>query len=86
MKTHMCMDIEGFMNNATFPAGFVRMFKHDDGSSMTPEEARSELFNQLRMGRRVIPLTACDNFDYQKGCLGHPDAQSAAGEGSKEGK
>jgi len=24
------------------------------------------------MGRKVIPLGECDNFDYQEGCLGHP--------------
>lgn len=68
---HCCLDLEGFLRNATFPRSFGGMFKHDDGRPMTPEEARSELFNQLRLGRRVIPMGACDNFDYQKGCQGH---------------
>ena len=67
----MCMDVEGFLSNSKFPSDFQRMFKHDDGRSMSPEEARAELFNQIRMGRRVIPMGPCDNFDYQKGCMGH---------------
>lgn len=77
--THMCMDIEGFMAHSKFPSDYKRMFKHDDGRSMTPEEARAELFNQLRMGRRVIPMSACDNFDYQVGCKGHPSEPQAEG-------
>ena len=66
------MDIEGFMRNAKFPRDYRRMFKHDDGRPMTPDEARSQLFAELRQGRRVIPMGDCDNFDYQTGCKGHP--------------
>lgn len=69
--THMCLDIEGFLSNARFPDKFKGMFKHDDGSPMSPADARAELFACLRKGWRVIPLGACDNFDYQTGCRGH---------------
>jgi hypothetical protein len=74
--THMCLDIEGWLTNHPKDRDYVGMFKHDDGRSMSPQEARAELFRQLRLGRRVIPMSICDNFDYQNGCQGHSDAPS----------
>ena len=71
---HCCMDIEGFLTNTNFPRGFVGLLKHDDGRPMTPEEARTELFAQLRQGKRVIPMGPCDGFDFQTGCPGHEEA------------
>lgn len=44
MKFHMCMDVQGFMSRAKFPRDYRGMFKHDDGRSMTPDEARDQLF------------------------------------------
>lgn len=71
---HMALDIEGFLSNSTYPRDFQRMFKHDDGRSMTPQEARAELFRQIRMGRRLLPMTtACEGFDYDTGCPGHDE-------------
>ena len=29
------------------------------------------LYSQLDMGRKVLPVCECDNFDYQRGCMGH---------------
>ena len=34
-------------------------------------ESNSFLYSQLDMGRRVLPMGDCDNFDYQRGCMGH---------------
>ncbi len=73
---HMALDIEGFMSNAAFPKDYRGMFKHDDGRPMAPDEARAELFNQLRRGRKMLPMGACDNFCFQTGCKGH-DTESA---------
>lgn len=47
------------------------MFKHEDGRSMTPEEARDQLYDELAKGHEVIPFGPCDNFDYKTGCRGH---------------
>ena len=71
--THMCLDVEGFISSARFPSAYKGMFKHDDGSPMSPEDARAELFDCLRRGWRVIPLGQCSDFDYQTGCRGHPE-------------
>lgn len=69
--THMCLSVRGFLKNAKFPHDYRGMFKHDDGRSMPPEEARDFLFDQIKQGREVIPFGDCDNFDYSRGCLGH---------------
>lgn len=58
----MCMDVRGFLRNSQFPRDFRGMFKHDDGRSMTPEEAREALFDELAKGHKLIPLNEkCGN-------------------------
>ena len=43
-----------------------------DGHTLnTVKEIRGFLQEQLDMGRRVLPMCDCDNFDYQTGCKGH---------------
>ena len=71
---HMALDIEGFMSTAKYPRQYKHMFKHDDGRTMTAEEARAELFRQLRMGRKLIPMGPCEGFDFENGCPGHETA------------
>ncbi len=73
---HCCLNIEGFMSHSKFPRDYRHMFTNDDGSPMTPEAVRAELFACLRRGWRVIPVGKCNNFDYQKGCLGHEDPEA----------
>jgi hypothetical protein len=68
MKYHLCLDIRGALNN-----GRTDGFRHDDGRPMTKQEGRDALYDELAKGRRMIPLGECDNFDYQKGCLGHEE-------------
>ena len=70
---HMALDVRGFLSTAKFPRDYTRMFKHDDGRSMTPEEAREQLFDELTRGHEMIPYGSCDNFDYSAGggCRGH---------------
>lgn len=73
MMYHLCMDIRGFMRNHPNEKDYRGVFQHDDGKPMTPREAREHLLDQLQLGRKVIPCDKCSNFDYQKGCQGHPD-------------
>jgi hypothetical protein len=74
MKRHMRMNLRGFLRNTPFPRGFVGVFQHDDGRSMTPNEAHDEVCDHIAKGHNFIPLGTCDNFDYvEHGCLGHPD-------------
>ena len=82
--THCCLDLEGFLSTTRFPRGYVGVFRHDDGRPMSPQEARSTMFDQLRMGRKVIPVgPVCEGFSYQTGCPGHQkDAETHVAEDS----
>ena len=71
---HMCMSVRGFLSNSKFPRDFIRMFKRPDGTSLSPEEARDHLYDELAQGHEVIPLSGepCPGFDYSGGgCPGH---------------
>ncbi|QGZ56705.1 hypothetical protein [Paraburkholderia acidiphila] len=69
---HMCLDVRGALTNWR-TRDFRNMFKHDDGRTMTPDEAKAELLEQLSHGHNFIPFGKCDNFDHKEhGCLGHP--------------
>lgn len=45
--------------------------KSKDGQELTVEEIEAELRKARAEGKRLIPLSPCDNFDYDKGCMGH---------------
>lgn len=65
---HMCLDIKGGIINARWLRGNITV----DGKTLrTTAEVKNFLQSQLDMGRKVLPMCRCDNFDYQKGCLGH---------------
>ena len=65
---HCCLDISGGIKNAKQLRGCITV----DGKTLTTtEEVKSFLYSQLDMGRRVLPVCECDNFDYQRGCRGH---------------
>lgn len=71
---HLCLSVRGFLTNTKFPREYEGVFTHDDGRSMTPTEARDMLFDQIKLGREVIPFGTCDNFDWAGGgCLGHDE-------------
>ncbi|MGN0743886.1 MAG: hypothetical protein ACI4MZ_01240 [Christensenellales bacterium] len=68
-KMHMCLNIEGAIRNAKDLKGCITL---DDGRVLnTVAEIRDFLLAQLAMGRKVLPIGDCDNFDYQTGCKGH---------------
>ena len=76
MKRHFCMSIKGALNNNR--KNLVRIFKDDifddEGNvAKTANEIKNFFYDELAKGRRVLPLGDCDNFDYQKGCLGHSE-------------
>lgn len=65
---HCCLDITGALKNAKDFKGCITV---DGKTLMTVKEIRDFLQAQLAMGRRVLPMGDCDNFDYQTGCKGH---------------
>lgn len=71
-QIHMCLDVRGFLKNSK-KRDYKGMFKHDDGRTMTPDEAKDALLDELAKGHVVIPFgKPCDGFDYSGGgCPGH---------------
>lgn len=86
----LCMNIDGFVRNNRYPRDY-NIFQHDDGTPLTPAEARTFLALEKAKGRHVIPVSAecgnpckhadkgCTGFDYGEhgGC---PGRYSDAGE------
>ena len=65
---HCCLDIKGGIMNARMLKGVITV----DGHTLnTVKEIKGFLQEQLDMGRKVLPMGDCDNFDYQTGCKGH---------------
>lgn len=65
---NMSLDIDGSIKNARLLKGCITV----DGRVLnTVKEIREVLYEQKGMGRELLPMGDCDNFDYQKGCLGH---------------
>ena len=74
------LNIQGFLMNHTRKRDYANLFRTDDGRLMSPDEAKNELLNELAKGRKVIPTCECDNFDYQRGCLGHEENNADSGD------
>lgn len=65
---HVSLDVAGGIQAAKDLRGCISV----EGRTLeTTKEVREFLRYQLAMGRRVLPLGGCDNFDYQTGCKGH---------------
>lgn len=67
---HMHLDVRGALR---WPKSKLKgMFVYEDGLRLTPDEAIDHLMDELSKGHEFIPIGKCDNFDYKRGCLGHP--------------
>lgn len=67
-RIHMSLDIEGGIQNAKSLCGAINV----DGRTLkTEQEVKAFLREQQVMGRRVLPMGDCGNFDDQTGCRGH---------------
>ena len=69
--THMCISVRGVLGRGLKYCGSIGM-RHDDGRKATPHEVQDWLMDELAKGHEVVPLGECDNFDFKKGCQGHP--------------
>ena len=69
---HLCVDIEGMLRIHKKKGSLERMMTDNEtGRYLSDAEAREYLNECLAKGWRVLPMTECDNFDYQTGCQGH---------------
>ena len=75
----MCMNVDGFIRNNRFPNGYEGVFERDDGTPLSPAEARTFLAIEKSKGHKVIPCSSscgnpcghardgCTGFDYSGG-------------------
>lgn len=68
-RFHCCLDISGGIKNARMWRNCITV---DRRLLQTEKEVRAFFREQQAMGRKVLPIGDCDNFDYQTGCMGHP--------------
>lgn len=72
-SVHMGLSVRGALTNWKL-RDFRGMFKAEDGRTMTPQEAKATLLDELSQGHEVIPYGKCDNWDWKKGCQGHSES------------
>lgn len=75
--SYVCMDVRGALSDLKFPRDYRRMFKADDGRTLSPDEARNALYDELAKGHEFIPthpgcrnpctVSACKGFQYKRG-------------------
>ncbi|TGE05602.1 hypothetical protein EU556_20080 [Hymenobacter fodinae] len=69
---HMGLSVEGALRNMT-KSQLKNLFTDTEtGRDLTAQEAKEELRQAQREGKRVLPMGDCDKWDYQTGCPGHP--------------
>ena len=74
MKTmHMCQSVRGALRNWKAADWRGVMTDTETGRTLSPDEVREFLLDQLAQGHEVIPLgPPCEGFDYSgDGCPGH---------------
>jgi hypothetical protein len=69
---HMCLDVQGCLNNWSLRELGRLGFVNDDGSKATGREVKAYLLEQLSQGKKLLPMCKdCVGFDYTTGCPGH---------------
>lgn len=63
---HMSVSVDGAIRNKAFYG-----FTDKSGKLMTKKQAEAHLTILQMNGIKLLPMDGCDNFDPEKGCLGH---------------
>lgn len=67
---HASLDVRRYLKAPK--KALQHLFKHPCGTrSMSADEARDALLDELAQGHDFIPVGQCDNFDFKTGCKGH---------------
>lgn len=78
----MSLWVRGFLKTAQFPRDYTRMFT-DEGRTLSPEEARDHLMDELAAGHEKIPCDArCGNPCQEPGCAGFDYGENGGCPGS----
>lgn len=71
---HLHLDIQNILDlsRKEFDSSYENVFE-DNGQPLSQDYVRNMLERELSLGHKKFPLGGCDNFDYEKGCLGHSE-------------
>ncbi len=83
MLVHCSLDISGALKR---PQDWVNCITVNGKELKTVEEVKTFFKEQQKLGRKVLPLGGCDNFDYETGCKGHKDETGKETESEKVGE
>lgn len=74
---HGCVDVRGVL---AWPKRMLRGMFRENGKTLTPDQARDYLLDELAQGHLVLPMSnpPCEGFSYEAGCPGHDVAESEA--------
>jgi hypothetical protein len=68
---HVCLNVRGALMNWR-PRDDKGVFRRDDGTLLSPREAKAALVDELARGHELIPIGGpCEGFDHRTGCPGH---------------
>lgn len=67
-RIHLHVSVDGALRN---PEPYIGAVKVDGKTLNTRAEVKAFFEYQRAMGRKLLPLGECDNFDYETGCRGH---------------
>lgn len=72
MRYHRSLDIRRALALSDAELDKIELTFTQDGEPITGTKAiRAALADELAEGSEYLPYAGCDNFDPQKGCLGH---------------
>ena len=69
-RYHMGVDVRGALMRWRAKE-WRGVCKRDNGTPMTPQEAKQAFLDELAQGHEIIPYGRCDNWDWKQGCQGH---------------
>lgn len=72
---HMCVDVRSVLSlgDRELVRRWKGCIKNDEGRELySAVDIRNAFFDELSKGHEVVPFGKCDNFDFKKGCQGHP--------------
>lgn len=74
---HCCVDVRGCLE---WPKRMLRGMFRENGTTLTPDQARAYLLDELAQGHLVLPMSnpPCDGFSFTTGCPGHPHLENEA--------
>jgi len=64
---HMRVDVKSYLVNHDHIDDYSGIFTREDGTELSPREAKGLMIEMYARGHKYIPMDNCPNFDKKKG-------------------